>query len=99
VKGAKGSGEYNSITFLDLQIWTRKPQKKGKKPKKAIEHSIKPKESKKWLTGLISTELAIPSETTVVAITDREGDIYELFALETVLRLLINLLGSVCGVY
>lgn len=46
------------------------------------DRSIKPKESKRWLTGLISTELAIPSDTTVVTITDREGDIYELFALE-----------------
>jgi hypothetical protein len=70
------------LGVLDLQIWTRKPQGKSKKPKKAIARSIKLKESKRWLTGLISTELAIPSDTTVVTITDREGDIYELFALE-----------------
>ncbi len=30
----------------------------------------------------MTTELAIPSSTTVVTVTDREGDIYELFALE-----------------
>ena len=45
-------------------------------------NSIRDKESKRWLTGLISAELAIPSTTTVVTITDREGDIYDLFALE-----------------
>lgn len=70
------------LGVLDLQIWTRNPQKKSKKLKKAISRSIKPKESKRWLTGLISTELALRSDTTVVNITDREGDIYELFALE-----------------
>jgi len=43
------------LGVLDLPIWTRKPQKKSKKLKKAISRSIKPKESKRWLTGLIST--------------------------------------------
>jgi hypothetical protein len=70
------------LGVLDRQIWTRKPQKKSKKPKKAISGSIKQKESKRWLTGRVSTELAISSDTTVVTIPDREGDIYQLFALE-----------------
>ena len=34
------------------------------------------------MTGLVSAELAIPSTTTVVTVADREGDVYDLFALE-----------------
>ena len=67
------------LGILDQQIWTRKPQRK--KQKKKTSSSILNKESKRWLTGLVTTELAIPATTTVVTVTDREGDIYELFAL------------------
>lgn len=71
------------LGILEQQIWTRpvkgaKKKKKSQKERKSIFH----KESKRWLTGLVSTELAIPSTTTVVTLTDREGDIYDLFALE-----------------
>ena len=67
------------LGILDQQIWTREPQAKKKKQKAGS--NILLKESKRWLTGLVATELAIPSTTTVVTITDREGDIYDLFAL------------------
>ena len=70
------------LGILDQQIWTRKPQRTKKKQKQKTSSSIGEKESKRWLTGFISAELAIPSTTTVVTITDREGDIYDLFALE-----------------
>ena len=40
------------------------------------------KESKRWLRGLVDAELAIPSTNKIVTIADREGDMYELFALE-----------------
>ena len=69
------------LGILDQQIWTRKPQTKKQKKKKKTSSSILNKESKRWLTGLVTTELAIPETTTVVTVTDREGDIYELFAL------------------
>ncbi len=68
------------LGILDQQIWTRNPKRKKKKQK--AKSTILNKESKRWLTGLVTTELAIPSTTTVVTVTDREGDIYELFALE-----------------
>ncbi|MDJ0594887.1 MAG: IS4 family transposase [Pleurocapsa sp. MO_226.B13] len=70
------------LGILDQQIWTRKPKTKKKKKNQKARASILNKESKRWLTGLVTTELAIPSTTTVVTVTDREGDIYELFALE-----------------
>ncbi len=71
------------LGILEQQIWTRKPKTKKKKQKnQKTSSSILNKESKRWLTGLVTTELAMPSTTTVVTVTDREGDIYELFALE-----------------
>ena len=70
------------LGIVDQQIWTRNPKKRKKKQKQKANSSILKKESKRWLTGLVTTELAIPSTTKVVTVTDREGDIYELFALE-----------------
>ena len=76
------------LGILDQQIWTREPQSKKRKEKPKARTNILKKESKRWLTGLVTTELAIPSTTTVVTITDREracphlGDIYDLFALK-----------------
>ena len=69
------------LGILEQQIWTR-PLKKTKEKSQQTRKSILNKESKRWLTSLVSTELAIPSTTTVVTVTDREGDIYDLFAME-----------------
>lgn len=70
------------LGILEQQIWTRKPKSKKKKKNQKAGICILNKESKRWLTGLVTTELAMTSTTTVVTVTDREGDIYELFALE-----------------
>ena len=71
------------LGILDQQIWTREPKKKKKQQQnQKARPSILEKESKRWLRSLVTTELAIPSTTTVVTVTDREGDIYDLFALE-----------------
>ncbi|MDJ0589822.1 MAG: IS4 family transposase [Pleurocapsa sp. MO_226.B13] len=80
------------LGILDLQIWTRKPTTKIKKKKPKGKRSILQKESKRWLRGLVDAELAIPSTTKIVTVADREGDIYELFALprETNSELLIR---------
>lgn len=68
------------LGILEQQIWTR-PVEKKKNQK--TQKSVFNKESKRWLTNLVSAELAIPSTTTtVVTVTDREGDIYDLFALD-----------------
>ncbi len=69
------------LGISDLQIWTREPKKKKKKQLQKIKKSIGQKESKRWLTGLVDTELAVSNSTTVVTITDREGDIYEMLAM------------------
>ena len=70
------------LGILDQQIWTRNPKTKKKKKNQKANSTIRNKESKRWLRGLVTSELAIPSTTTVVTVADREGDIYELFALE-----------------
>ena len=59
------------LGILDQQIWTRNPKILKKKQK--AKSSILNKESKRWLTGLVTTELAIPSTTTVVRLlTEKE---------------------------
>lgn len=68
------------LGILEQQIWTR-AVKKTKNKNQKTQKSVFNKESKRWLTSLVSAELAIPSTTTVVTVTDREGDIYDLFAL------------------
>lgn len=70
------------LGILEQQIWTRPVKTQKKKKNQKERKSIFNKESKRWLTGLVSAELAIPSTTTVVTVADREGDIYDLFALE-----------------
>ena len=69
------------LGILGQQIWTREVNNSPKK-KNQPKRSILDKESKRWLTGLVEAELALPSTTTVVTVTDREGDIYDLFALK-----------------
>lgn len=70
------------LGISDLQIWTREPKKKKKKKQEQkIKNNIGQKESKRWLTGLVDTELAVSANTTVVTVTDREGDIYEMLAM------------------
>ena len=71
------------LGICDLQIWTREPKKnQDKKQQQKLSKSLKEKESKRWLRGLVDTELAVSPKTKVVTITDREGDIYEMFAME-----------------
>ena len=69
------------LGISDLQIWTREPTKKKKQAQKKIKKSIGQKESKRWLRGLVDAELAVSSNTKVVTITDREGDIDEMLAM------------------
>ena len=68
--------------ILEQQIWTRPVAKSRKKKNQKVRRSVFNKESKRGLTGLVSAELSIPSTTTVVTVADREGDIYDLFALK-----------------
>lgn len=67
------------LGVCELQIWSRDLEKK---PDKKVLKSQKEKESKRWLRGLVDAELMVSPSTKLVTITDREGDIYEIFAIE-----------------
>ncbi len=67
------------LGLLDQITWAREPKQKGKSQQK---RSLFEKESKRWFSSLVATELSIPDETVVVTIADREADIFDLFALE-----------------
>jgi hypothetical protein len=69
------------LGVLHQQVWSRDPKQTGK-AKKRRTRPLKDKESKRWLTSLVATELAMPETTTVVTVADCEADIYELLALE-----------------
>lgn len=77
------SSEGVPLGILDQQTWAREPKKKKKcKAKRNSNRPLAQKETRRWLTGLVNTELSVPDETTVVSVADREADIYELFALK-----------------
>lgn len=67
------------LGLVDQQVWARAPENKGI-AKQRRTREIKDKESQRWLDAYSKTEIVIPQETEVVTITDREGDIFDLFA-------------------
>jgi hypothetical protein len=69
------------LGILHQPVWARKPSEKGK-AKERKHKLIGQKESKRWLTGVVATELGLPESLGVVTIADGEADIYELLTLE-----------------
>jgi hypothetical protein len=69
------------LGLLYQQIWARDVNDFGQAALRR-QRRIGEKESKRWLTALVATEIGIAPEVMVVTIGDREADIYELFALE-----------------
>jgi len=67
---------------LHQKVWAREKLKRTSgypDRKRAIED----KESHRWLESLKLTEQWIPPKIQVVTVADREADIYELFAIES----------------
>lgn len=67
-----------NLGILSSKFWARKELgKKAQRKQKSIEE----KESYRWLEGLwLADEIAkLASETKVISVADREGDIYELY--------------------
>lgn len=64
------------LGVLHQQVWSRARSRSAVKCRE-----IEDKESHRWLESLERTQGIVPSETRVITIADREGDIYELFAL------------------
>ena len=69
------------LGLLHQKVWARNPNQKGK-AKQRRKRALKDKESKRWLTSLVATELGLPQQLGVVTIADSEADIYDLLAME-----------------
>jgi Transposase DNA-binding/Transposase Tn5 dimerisation domain len=68
------------LGLLHQEVWARDPNEKGKKEQRK-KLPIEEKESYRWLQSLEATEAMMGDNTHIVTVTDREGDIFELFAL------------------
>jgi hypothetical protein len=66
------------LGVLHQQVWSRSTTVRSAERRALIEE----KESRRWLTSLEVTGQLVPSETRVITVADREGDIYQLFAQE-----------------
>lgn len=69
------------LGLLDQLIWSRDPQTKGKRHQRRQKPTSE-KESQRWLDGLQAAEAMTPEGVEVIHVADREGDIFDLFALE-----------------
>ena len=70
-----------ALGLLDVQAWARKNEDFGKKKQKS--RPIEAKESIKWLKSFeaVAEAQRLLPKTRVVSVGDREGDVFELFAL------------------
>lgn len=68
------------LGVIDQQVWAREKETIGI-AKKRRQRETKDKESQRWLDAVTVTQQVIPTDIQVVTITDREGDIYDLFAM------------------
>jgi len=67
------------LGVVDQHNWSRPDAQKGKKAQRH-RRPLAEKESQRWLDALAASEAAIPAPMRMITITDREGDIYGLFA-------------------
>lgn len=67
------------LGVLDEHVWSRPLADRGKA---AARHTrpIEEKESQRWINALQASEAAVPEDVPMVTVTDREGDIFALFA-------------------
>lgn len=64
------------LGLLSQEIWTRDPEKRGKKHNRR-KLTTDEKESSKWLNALDSSMQGIPNNVMTVTVCDREADIYD----------------------
>ena len=67
------------LGLIHQQVWTRDAQQLGSRHQRR-QKEISQKESQRWLTAVEETQKAVPPETMVITVADREADIYELLA-------------------
>lgn len=80
-----GGGGEEVFGLLGARIWARDPAQRKAGPAGACNRKpIEEKESHRWVEGWIKADelfVHLGQERRVVSVSDREGDIYELFAL------------------
>ncbi len=69
------------LGISDIQLWARPEDKKSKKGFDNKTIPIEEKESNKWLTAGRASKKQLSAARSITMIEDREGDIYEQFAL------------------
>ena len=68
------------LGLLHQQTWARDPEEVGSRHARK-QRPIAEKESYRWLQTVAAVEQAVPAEIPLLHLADREGDIFELFAL------------------
>lgn len=69
------------IGFSDIKLWNRSTEKATKYDREYKKLPIQQKESYKWIDASIKSKEVLCEAKTVIIVQDREGDIYEQFAL------------------
>lgn len=67
------------LGLLQQESWTRDPEQAGSRHQRRKKPTSQ-KESGRWLRAQEATLAALPDDTDVLTIADREADIYDLFA-------------------
>jgi hypothetical protein len=73
------SGEGVPLGLLGQHVWSRPPEDLGQRETRD-QRPISDKESRRWIWGLSMAKRYLSAHPKVVVISDREGDLYELFA-------------------
>jgi hypothetical protein len=68
------------LGILQETVWAREKTRRGSPSYRARQTAIAEKESSRWLEHQEASQHLIPASVEVITITDREGDIYDLFA-------------------
>jgi hypothetical protein len=75
------ANDKQSLGFIDIQTWSREVNTLSKLERKHRVNTtpIEDKESYRWLSSIQSSKLRLPADCHLTCISDREGDISELF--------------------
>jgi hypothetical protein len=83
------------LGFSQIELWNRSWDKSNKHERNYNQLPIEEKESMRWLTSVEQTKINLGTDTLKTFISDRESDIYQLFALaDSHHHLLIRSTGS-----
>ncbi|HYK55768.1 MAG TPA: IS4 family transposase [Flavisolibacter sp.] len=70
-----------ALGFSDVQLWHRREDKQNKEEREYKKLPIEEKESYKWIKACLDSKAHLCLARSITFIEDREGDIYEQFAI------------------